>query len=67
MTLMNWNDLVFQQGRVENSVLGTRPCFIHFNGGTFFTFNRSNIMPVFVQRMEESRTGILTLKDHKQL
>jgi len=32
MTFVPWSDLAYENGRCVNQKLGTRPCFIHFNG-----------------------------------
>lgn len=62
-----WETLEFVEGRMRTRGSSTRPCFLHFNGGAYQKYDRTNIMPVFVQRMHESRTGVLTLWDHPQL
>lgn len=52
MHLVNWNDIIFEEGKVYNKVLKTKPCFIHFNGGTWQQNNGENIMPIFVEKMK---------------
>jgi hypothetical protein len=52
MHLVNWNELIFESGKVYNKVLETTPCFIHFNGGTWQQNNHENIMPIFVEKMK---------------
>ena len=54
MHWVNWNDFIFINGFVYNIIMNVNPCFIHFNGGTFSTNTRENIMPVFINKMNES-------------
>jgi len=55
MHWIDWNDLEFINGKVNNRILDTWPCFIHFNGGTWQKQNGENIMPIFVEKMREKR------------
>lgn len=60
MHLVSWDELEFREGLVYNTVMNISSCFIHFSGGTFQTDTRKNIMPVFVQKKEETkRTSII--------
>jgi len=54
MHLVNWKELSFDNGKLYNKILNKKPCFIHFNGGTFKQNNHENIMPVFIQKMKST-------------
>lgn len=54
MHLVNWNDLSFDNGKLYNKILNKKPCFIHFNGGTWQQNNRENIMPIFIEKMKST-------------
>ena len=36
MFSVGWNEFNFKNGRIVNLIMNTRPCFLHFNGGTLF-------------------------------
>jgi len=55
MHLVDWKCIQWHDGVAHNTVMGTTPCFIHFNGGTWQTNTGENIMPVFVAKMRESK------------
>jgi hypothetical protein len=55
MHWVDWQCIQWKSGIVYNLVMGTTPCFIHFNGGVWQTQTRENIMPVFVAKMRESK------------
>ena len=69
MHLISWKEVDFRGGRVYNNILKTYPCFIHFNGGTWQTQTRENIMPVFVEKINTSKqsTDIHTLDGYNQI
>jgi hypothetical protein len=69
MHWVSWNDIIYQNGFVTNLVMKENPCFIHFNGGTFLTNERENIMPIFIKKMENSKNlnVNLDLNDYKQI
>jgi hypothetical protein len=52
MHLVNWNELIFENGKLYNTIMKTKPCFIHFNGGTWQQNNHENIMPIFIEKMK---------------
>ena len=52
MHLVNWNELSFDNGKIHNKILNKKPCFIHFNGGTWQQNNYENIMPIFIEIMK---------------
>jgi hypothetical protein len=52
MHLVNWNELSFDNGKLYNTILKQKPCFIHFNGGTWQQSNHENIMPIFIEKMK---------------
>lgn len=54
MHLVNWNELNFNNGKLYNNILNKKPCFIHFNGGTWQQNNRENIMPIFIEKMKST-------------
>ena len=68
MHWVSWNSFIFKHGTVYNTIMDSDPCFIHFNGGTWLTNNGENIMPVFVKKIEESKTinDVLTVAEYKQ-
>lgn len=55
MHLVSWDDICFKKGRVYNKALKNNPCFIHFNGGTWQTDTKQNIMPIFVEKLRLSK------------
>jgi hypothetical protein len=69
MHLISWKEVDFRGGRVYNNVLNTYPSFLHFNGGTWQTQTRENIMPVFVEKINKSKqsTDIHTLDGYNQI
>uniref|UniRef100_A0A6C0L862 PLOD1-3-like GT domain-containing protein n=1 Tax=viral metagenome TaxID=1070528 RepID=A0A6C0L862_9ZZZZ len=69
MHWVSWNQLYIHRGRVVNVMLDEKPCFIHFNGGTWQTNDGENILPVFVYKLQASAsdTDIYTLHEYKQL
>ena len=50
MHLISWNEVYFKNGDLFNSIMQTKPCFIHFNGSVWQTQEGENIMPVFVEK-----------------
>ena len=69
MHLISWKEIDFREGRVFNNILNTYPCFIHFNGGTWQTNERNNIMPVFIELMIKSKKNsqIYNLDKYNQI
>jgi hypothetical protein len=69
MHWVSWNELYIHRGRVINVELNQKPCFIHFNGGTWQTKDEENILPVFVNKLRASAddTNIYTLHEYIQL
>ena len=69
MHLISWKEIDFRGGRVYNDILNTYPCFVHFNGGTWQTMAKKNIMPVFVELMKKSKNNneILNLDKYNQI
>ena len=70
MHLISWKEIDFRHGRVFNNIFNSYPCFIHFNGGTFKTQNKENIMPVFLDKIKLSKinpTEIYTLNEYSQI
>lgn len=69
MHLISWKEIDFRGGRVYNNILNTYPCFVHFNGGTYQTMERKNIMPVFIELMQKSKNNheIYTLDKYNQI
>ena len=64
-----WKELDFREGRLYNKVLNTYPCFVHFNGGTWQTNKKENIMPTFVELMIKSKNDskIYNLDKYNQI
>jgi hypothetical protein len=54
MHLISWKEIDFRNGRVFNNILKTYPVFVHFNGGTWQTNERTNIMPTFIEKIQTS-------------
>ena len=48
MHWVSWDSFIFKNGVIYNTIMDVEPCFIHFNGGTWQTNSRENIMPIFV-------------------
>ena len=46
MYLISWNEFDFRNGRLYNTIFDNSPCFIHFNGFSFRTCEKKNIMPM---------------------
>ena len=69
MHLVDWNELSFIFGKLYNNILNIKPCFIHFNGGSWLQNNKQNIIPVFIEKMKESMNtqNILNLTDYSQI
>ena len=66
---VNWNDLEFRDGYLYNNILKNRPCFIHFNGGTWQTNEKESILPVFIEKKRQSilSTYPLNLTEYSQI
>ena len=54
MFSVDWNEIYIQGGRVVNSVIGSNPCFLHFNGDAWAIRGGGNIMPVFIEKLNLS-------------
>jgi len=69
MHLVNWNEISIVEGKVYNKVLNKKPCFIHFNGGTWQQNNLENIMPIFINKMKSTLENNTTdtLNDYSQI
>ena len=69
MHLVNWNEFNIYNGYIYNTILKQKPCFIHFNGGTWQTNDKHNIMPIFIENMKYSINSdkIYTLNAYTQL
>lgn len=71
MHMVHWDDLRIVGGRIYNIPYDVWPCLVHFNGGSFQTQGRVDIMPIVVQRMEQTRESgeqaAATLSDYKQI
>lgn len=69
MHWVSWDSFIFKYGTIYNTVMDSDPCFIHFNGGTWQTNSRENIMPVFCKKIEDSKTtnDELTLNEYRQI
>ena len=69
MHLVSWDEIVFHKGRMYNNILEVYPCFIHFNGGSWQMDDLSNIMPIFLDKVKESKNNQdkLKLNSYKQI
>jgi len=65
----DWKEFVITNGQFYNTIMESFPCFIHFNGGSFYTSTRNNIMPIVTAQKEESKNTnkILTLNNYIQI
>jgi len=63
MFSLDWNEIYIQDGRVVNSVMGTTPCFLHFNGDSWRIKGGGDIMPVFVEKLQLSQDNLGTVFD----
>lgn len=54
MFSVDWNEIYIKNGRVVNSVIGSKPCFLHFNGDAWAIRGGGNIMPVFIEKIQSS-------------
>lgn len=65
---ISWREIVFDNGRVVNTVLNEKPCFLHFNGHTYFNANDVNMLPIIVDKIKESAhtKQILNLNTYPQ-
>lgn len=54
MFSVDWNEIYIQDGRVVNSLMASKPCFLHFNGDAWAIKGGGNIMPVFVEKLQLS-------------
>jgi hypothetical protein len=54
MILVNWKELEYKNGRFYNNIMGTYPCFFHFNGTVCFrSVDDINIMPIMAFNPEK--------------
>ena len=69
MHWVSWNEFYIHKGRIINSVLNEKPCFMHFNGSAWQTKDKENILPIIVDKVKMSKTdtNIYTLHDYKQI
>lgn len=68
MFSVDWNEIHIEEGRVVNSLLETKPCFLHFNGDSWRTKHGGDIMPVFIEKLNYSATnsGIIKFAEFTQ-
>lgn len=68
MFSVDWNEIHIEGGRVVNSLLDSKPCFLHFNGDSWLTNNGGNIMPAFVDKLNYSaaNSGIIKFTEFTQ-
>jgi hypothetical protein len=70
MHLVSWNEFTIRNGRIINNILNETPCFIHFNGATWQTHTKENILPILVNKITQSTQNINTdynLNDYEQI
>lgn len=66
---VDWNEIYIKGGRVENSIIKSRPCFLHFNGDAWKIRGGDNIMPIFIDKLHasaDSMDEIFTFSECKQ-
>jgi hypothetical protein len=49
-----WYDFIIKNGRLYNTILDQRPCFMHFSGNTYTTDTNGNLMYPLVEKLEQS-------------
>jgi hypothetical protein len=69
MHWVSWNEFYIQHGRFVNTILNEKPCFVHYNGGTWQTNDSQNILPIATQKLKDSMndTNIFTFHEYKQI
>ena len=55
MHLISWGDLELNEGRVYNKILKTNPSILHFNGGSWKTKDKKDIMPILIELIIKSK------------
>jgi len=65
---ISWKEIAFNNGRAINTVLNEKPCFLHFNGHTYFNANDVNMLPIIVDKIKKSATTkeILNIDEYPQ-
>ena len=61
MHWVSWNEFYIHRGRCVNVILNEKPCFIHFNGGTWQTNDHMNILPILVKKIQDSLVVLIYL------
>lgn len=64
MFSVDWNELQITNGRVLNKILGTKPCFLHFNGDSWKTNDHLDIMPILVDLCSKGGDRDITQKQN---
>jgi len=70
MHWVSWNEFIIRNGRITNTVLNEMPCFIHFNGSTWQTHSKENILPILVNKISESTKNMnieYNLNEYQQI
>ena len=69
MFSVSWDEIYMSEGRVYNSVMASKPCFLHFNGDSWaIKGGVDNIMPIFIEKLDASLcdSEVHRLTDFKQ-
>lgn len=53
-----WSHFVIEHGRLHNVIMGTRPCFIHYNGNQHVQANGQSIMPIVYDWIHDGMTHV---------
>jgi hypothetical protein len=54
---VRWTDLSIRDGAIENTPLGSVPCALHFNGGSFRDEQGKDITEIILEALSESRVS----------
>jgi hypothetical protein len=57
MFSVDWKELYIKDGRIVNGILHQTPCFIHFNGDSFWTNTNEFLLPILIKTLGDSKTS----------
>jgi len=65
MHLVNWKEILLKNGKIYNRILETTPCIVNFNLNSYISNTGENIIPFFLEKIEESLSVHLPLSINK--
>lgn len=66
MHRVDWKKMdINTEGKIENKELGNVPCVVHFNGGSWQTDKKENILSIITKCKEKKESRLW--KEHKQI